>query len=282
MKSTDSSQTNIDIVRAIKNRLKELFPNDNIKMGRETIFWESEYGSASIMYDRVRFPNNPYAYLRKEKSAEDFGKYIADNLSVLSNWNDNYILTEDSQLDGILFQWGALMEELKSKKKKKYDDYLPLMHSLLTTFADRLIQMTWEYAKMFGLENKLKNVTVHRTLRAWGQCYYQLCTISLHIGLIAASPLDIKEMVLHELCHLFHPSHRPIFFIELEKMCYTAGLIKKRGYMTKAIAGRAYTRIVTDPNPIDWDKFRLSEGIIKQFFNHEKWQSNVRYSTIDS
>ncbi len=73
-----------------------------------------------------------------------------------------------------------------------------------------------ELAALYGF--KVNGISLGAPRRKWGSCNCTLGTIQLNIAL-ANLPAFLGDFImLHELCHLHHPDHGPLFHQELENL----------------------------------------------------------------
>ena len=64
---------------------------------------------------------------------------------------------------------------------------------------------------------RVTRVTLREMTSRWGSCRKDRATMTLNLRL-ALVPEDLIEQVLvHELCHLFHPNHSPAFYAEMTR-----------------------------------------------------------------
>lgn len=96
------------------------------------------------------------------------------------------------------------------------DRYTAVYRWLRTRAVDILQDRVGVYAEKIG--KSPKRVCVKSLRSKWGSCS-SLGTINLRWNLIMA-PLDVLDyVVIHELCHLYLPHHRPSFWALVATYC---------------------------------------------------------------
>lgn len=64
---------------------------------------------------------------------------------------------------------------------------------------------------------RVARVTIRDMTSRWGSCRSGKATLSISLRL-AMAPVDcIEQVLVHELCHLFHPNHSPAFYAEMTR-----------------------------------------------------------------
>ena len=81
-----------------------------------------------------------------------------------------------------------------------------------------LPQRLLEWARLHGVEEKIRRITVRSQRTRWGSCSRR-GTISLNWRLLQLPPSVSDYVLLHELAHLRHLHHGPKFWAEVERLC---------------------------------------------------------------
>ena len=225
--------------------------NDPFKNGVRTE-WHvtTQYGNVIAGEDIVKFPGNPNVYYRKNKSMEDFATFIMEGIDKFSDLSKN-IIADISDEDII----GKKIEDIHSNWNNLLDSFYTFysclqgctfndmgkcarifrrnnkaqIQFLRDSFADTVYAQTKQYADIFNLP--IKELRIRKSYRFLGLCHPNEKTIDIAFRCINLPVNFIREVILHELCHLFFLDHNLKFHRKLEEMCYVVGLIKKSGYI---------------------------------------------------
>ena len=84
--------------------------------------------------------------------------------------------------------------------------------------ARELPQRLLELARLHGLEEKIRRITIRSQRTRWGSCSRR-GTVSLNWRLLQLPPSVSDYILLHELAHLRHLNHSPRFWAEVERLC---------------------------------------------------------------
>ena len=212
--------------------------NDPFKNGVRTE-WHitTQYGNVIADENTVKFPGNPNVYYRKDKSIEDFASFIMEGIDRFSDLSKNIItdISNDDiigkELENIHSSWNNLMDsfnEIEKGVRIFRRDNKAQIQFLRDSFADAVYAQTSKYADVFNVPIKELRI---RKIWLLGSCYTNEKAIDISFKCINFPVNNIREVILHELCHLFFRDHNLKFHRKLEEMCYVAGLIKKRGYI---------------------------------------------------
>lgn len=71
--------------------------------------------------------------------------------------------------------------------------------------------------KAMGMKKWL-NMRIRYLSGSWGRCCYKTGEIKMSLFLAACPEVCIEKVMVHELCHLFHPNHSRAFYALLESM----------------------------------------------------------------
>jgi predicted metal-dependent hydrolase len=71
--------------------------------------------------------------------------------------------------------------------------------------------------KARGMRQKVQ-IRIRRLTGSWGRCGWYTGKISMNLFLAACPELCIEGVMVHELCHLFHPNHSPAFYAFFDSM----------------------------------------------------------------
>lgn len=82
----------------------------------------------------------------------------------------------------------------------------------LKTLIARLLPV-WE--KRMGVN--IARVTLREMTSRWGSCRSDRATLSLNARLALVPPDCVEQVLVHELCHLFHPDHSAAFYAEMTR-----------------------------------------------------------------
>lgn len=59
---------------------------------------------------------------------------------------------------------------------------------------------------------RIARVTIRDMTSRWGSCRADRATLTLNLRLALVPEACIEQVLVHELCHLFHPNHSPAFY----------------------------------------------------------------------
>lgn len=245
----------------------------------------TQYGNVVADEDSVRFPGNSYVYYRRGKSMEDFASFIMEGIEKYSNLSRNTItdISDDDligkELENIHADWCDLLDSFVSWRKKReapdditkaaaifHEQNNSKIQSLYESFANAVYMQTSKYANAFNVT--IKELCLRRATTFLGQCYWNENRIEISTSCIALPVSWIREVILHEICHLFIHGHSLNFYRKLEEMCHAAGLIKKCGYIIPELCrGRGNTlsaseHYITQPEEEYVYKYRLTNDLV--------------------
>lgn len=64
---------------------------------------------------------------------------------------------------------------------------------------------------------RVNRVTIREMTSRWGSCRKDRATLSINLRLAEVPEELIEQVLVHELCHLFHPNHSPAFYAEMTR-----------------------------------------------------------------
>ena len=64
---------------------------------------------------------------------------------------------------------------------------------------------------------RVSRVTIRDMTSRWGSCRADRATLSISLRLALLPEECIEHVLVHELCHLFHPDHSPAFYAEMSR-----------------------------------------------------------------
>ena len=71
----------------------------------------------------------------------------------------------------------------------------------------------WE--KRMGV--RVSRVTIREMTSRWGSCRKDRATLSINLRLARVPEALIEQVLVHEMCHLFHADHSPAFYAEMTR-----------------------------------------------------------------
>ncbi len=117
-------------------------------------------------------------------------------------------------------------------------------------FKNGLKELLDYYSQKFGLKYFSMDLKV-RGRRIHGQCD-RAHHIGFNLAIIDYSPEYIRYVVIHELCHTKHPSHRYCFWKLVESCLISEGLIPPGDYVKREqFAKKADNEGISFPIPSD-------------------------------
>lgn len=63
----------------------------------------------------------------------------------------------------------------------------------------------------------INRVAIREMTSRWGSCRADRATLSMNLRLAMTPEACIEQVLVHELCHLFHPNHSPAFYAEMTR-----------------------------------------------------------------
>lgn len=261
----------------LKELLSESYPNEAFfDKDDHCVRVRSEYGDVIADWKTVRFPSNPYTYYRKDRAPEKFISFILSGIEKFSRIRENAI-SEISPSDAIGKKFEAIHSEWLRLLNLDIADsgmsdmeVAEQMDALCGTFAETVINQTKIYADIFKAKIDEINV-VRRRMNALGMCYIKEKRIDINVRNIAWPPVCVREIILHEICHLFFSGHNLDFFRKLEEMCHTVGLIRNCGYVVPELTlnNSKYEVVVT--KRADWDNYERSSAVISSWISKREY-----------
>lgn len=64
---------------------------------------------------------------------------------------------------------------------------------------------------------RIARVTIRDMTSRWGSCRADRATLTLNLRLALVPEACIEQVLVHELCHLFHPNHSPAFYASMTR-----------------------------------------------------------------
>ena len=83
-----------------------------------------------------------------------------------------------------------------------------------------LLELIYKYVEFYVSKDQrlpFPKITLKKTKRRYGACFYREGRISFNPILIHSSKAFIEYVVVHELCHFIEPNHSPAFYHEIEQ-----------------------------------------------------------------
>lgn len=255
----------IDIKDKLEMTYHRTVRTDNEK---HCLYMGSEYGDVRIDAGSVSFPGNSNIYYRTNKDNDEFCSFIISGLERFSNLDKNIIYDiSDSDkygktLESIYFRWKTMLEKLSGYTFLSLSSFqIDAVKELFKEFAVAVIGQTRIYADMFGVE---PNDVLVKNARFLGESDVNNMNITIASQAIAFHPVYVKEIILHEIGHLFLRSHNLGFFKNLEAMCKAAGLIHETGFVVPELF-KSNTNGSINIIPIrqeDWNNYEETRRII--------------------
>lgn len=130
--------------------------------------------------------------------------------------------------------WLDLQETDKNKLAIEIDQTLPfikiqkpktlaqeefqqkLIHKITKLLEPELISYTKNLNQQ-TVARELKQISFKKLESRWGYCNYQAKTIVLSTKLFRTSKACFDYVIIHELCHLIEPNHKPAFWKLVEQ-----------------------------------------------------------------
>lgn len=97
------------------------------------------------------------------------------------------------------------------ERKRALDNYFrKQLAEAIRQLAPACEQMTGKHASQW----KIRDMKTR-----WGTCNTQSCAITVNLALIRRAPHYLRYVMLHELTHLWEPSHNARFYALMDKFC---------------------------------------------------------------
>lgn len=224
----------------------------------------SEYGDVCVASDYFCFdmlngvdasslllPLYGYFY-RGDMDLYEYCKFVVNKIEEYTKGISFASSGAGDEIDNSWLRWKNVVHNYLGGERKSKDMYV----GELRKFADAVRQYAVYWAEYFGV--KIKDVTVS-VMRNWGEYYYDDRRIRLNRNLIALNPMQVKEIVLHEICHCYEHNHRYAFWKKLESMCCAAGIVRSCDYVDRIFPDKKGSRsgICLTPYTRD-DEYRLT------------------------
>ncbi|MCH5286417.1 MAG: M48 family metallopeptidase [Christensenellaceae bacterium] len=71
-------------------------------------------------------------------------------------------------------------------------------------------------------------LTIRDMTSRWGSCRADRATLSMNLRLALVPEECVEQVLVHELCHLFHPNHSPAFYAKMTRFLPGWPELKKR------------------------------------------------------
>lgn len=129
----------------------------------------------------------------------------------LQETDKNKLLIEiDKTLPFIKIQKPKTLDQ-KEFQQKLIHKISKLLEPELISYIRNLNQQT--------VARELKQISFKKLESRWGYCNYQAKTIVLSTKLFKTSKACFDYVIIHELCHLIEPNHKPAFWKLVEHHC---------------------------------------------------------------
>jgi len=113
-------------------------------------------------------------------------------------------------------QWHIWIPRGKEGKEKEQAVRTQLLkwyrHEAMEIFGGRV----FHFSRILKIEPR--QVSIRGQKRIWGSCDHHKQVINLNWHLVMAPLAVIDYVVVHELCHIFHPNHSQRFWKKVEKV----------------------------------------------------------------
>ncbi|VAX37280.1 hypothetical protein MNBD_UNCLBAC01-401 [hydrothermal vent metagenome] len=194
--------------------------NEKAQVNVAVPFSVAEKDIQAFVYERGDWILEKLRDLQKNKALIDSKQFDHNHAFLfLGKKYKIYVIEGDVKLCRIDFdgrRWNITIPVgLKdSERRKKIRD--KFMQWYRTQAQEILGGRLFHYGRILGREPK--KIVVKTQKRMWGCCNYHTQTIYLNWQIIL-SPLNVVDyVVVHELCHLFHPNHSQKFWNKVEKI----------------------------------------------------------------
>ncbi len=117
--------------------------------------------------------------------------------------------------------------EIRKQDVVSYD----VAESLYYALKEALKELLDTYCQKFGFDYSYMDMNISGR-KVYGRCSSAHC-ISFNPAIINYSPEFIRHVVIHELCHTRHPSHRYCFWKLVESCLIEDGLIPPGDYVKR-------------------------------------------------
>ena len=132
--------------------------------------------------------------------------WIDERMRDASLWTPAYAAGERHLLLGeyvTLGQDGVPVGE-EALRKYRAEALTAVLHRLLPLWEERM-----------GV--RVSRITLREMTSRWGSCRSGKATLSINLRLACVPERCIEHVLVHELCHLFHPNHSPAFYAEMTR-----------------------------------------------------------------
>ncbi len=154
-------------------------------------------------------------FQRHQSSPSPNGPLVAGGSVWLDGLEELLLVTEGAAETPAVARLGRL----EFKLDRADGDLRPAVDRALRREAERrLPQRTLELAKVHGLQDRLRRVSVRNQKTRWGSCSAR-GLICLNWRLLQTPAFVRDYVILHELAHLRHLNHSARFWAEVEKLC---------------------------------------------------------------
>lgn len=132
--------------------------------------------------------------------------WMDERMRSASSWEPTYAAGERHLLLGAYVTLGQDGVPVGEEALRKY------RAEALTAVLRRLLPL-WE--NRMGV--RVTRVTLREMTSRWGSCRSGKATLSINLRLARVPESCIEQVLVHEMCHLFHPDHSRAFYDEMTR-----------------------------------------------------------------
>ena len=132
--------------------------------------------------------------------------WIDERMQGATDWSPSYAAGERHLLMGRYVTLGqdGIPVGKEALRKLRVDALSALLRRMMPLWESRM-----------GV--RVNRVTVRDMTSRWGSCRADKATLSISLRLALVPEECVEQVLVHELCHLFHPNHSPAFYAEMTR-----------------------------------------------------------------
>ena len=301
----------------IRDALRKRVP-DRVGMGLKTVFMTTKYGDVTVIDKYVQYPGNGHKFTRGKKSLEEYCNFVVDGVEKYSSpivriremlnemsshkyditatgmvclcfgrdrpvfWKKSELKFSKVDVSGHIEKLSALHAEWVEAVRGSYTGTKECS-AVLFDWMQLLRDIALMYSKMFGAG--VESVQIEKMQSGEvGKYRKKDKTLVLDANLISWSSEAVVEIVLYQICRIFHARLDVGFWYALEQMSLAAGLIEGYGKVEEELYDQVREQGLVDIGGFNryWRPFRNAPFLLfhkgdEPDIRSSVWMSDDRY-----
>lgn len=216
----------------IKEMLDEMSSHNYDITAMKVLDFQTAYGRVLVDGSSVRYPGNPECYRRGAMTLQEWCAFVLGGIDRYSGKRAELKFSRadvSGHIEKLSALHGKWVEAVRGSSTRTKE-----CSAVLSDWMQLLRDIVLMYSGMFG--SGVESVRIEKIQSGVvGKYRKEDKTLILDANLISWSSEAVVEIVLHQMCRVFHARLDVGFWYALEQMCLAAGLIEGYGRVEKEL-----------------------------------------------